>query len=351
MEGSSRFPAFDDAERQIDHEATSPSPESESAESPEATPLEPAESKTVTGLPAVIEGGDAPTAKGRNKRGGRRSSTREPLAKGPRTSRGEAGGQRTGQVQEIVIADIVIPPEKRAINEEAVEGFMASMTKLGLQTPITVYLDEKTGQPKLSVGGQRLEAARRLGWTFIPAIIVDWEPDQRRRWELSENVDRVELTALERAEQIAELVRLEVRQSPDAKPTQVVSVSKGGRGNKGGLRQAAKKLGLNREEARRSVLIDKLPAQAKQYAKEHGFADNLRVLQKAAGAEDPLGYLINVSLHRSELAAEANRDVELANEEYVNWLREHADDEEMPKLINWIETSKPKDVVAALRAL
>ena len=52
MEGSTKFPAFDD-ETQIDHEATPASPESESAASPEATPLEPAESKTVTGLPAA----------------------------------------------------------------------------------------------------------------------------------------------------------------------------------------------------------------------------------------------------------------------------------------------------------
>ncbi len=304
----------------------------------------------MVGLPAVIEGGDAPATKGkgRNKRGG--SSTREPLAKGPRSSRGKAGGQAVWRVHEIAIDDIVVPPEKRGINEEAVEGIMASMDKLGLQTPITVYRDEKTGQPILSVGGQRLEAARRLGWTFIPAIIVDWEPDQRRRWVLSENVDRAELTGLARAEQIAELIRLEVRPSPDEELTQVVSVSKGGRGKKGGIRLAAKKHGFNREEARRSVLIAKLPKQAKQFAREHGFADNLSVLQKAAESIEPLGYLINEAVRREKLATETKRDTERATEEYVNWLLEHADDEDIPKLISWIETAKPKDVVAALRA-
>jgi ParB family chromosome partitioning protein len=254
------------------------------------------------------------------------------------------------RVHKIAIDDIIVPPTKREINGEAVEGIMASMEKLGLQTPITVYRDEKTGRPTLSVGGQRLEAARRLGWKFIPAIIVEWEPDQRRRWELSENVDRAELTVLERAEQIAELIKLEVRLSPDEELTQPVSVSKGGRGKKGGVRHAAKTLGLNREEARRSVLIDKLPAQAKQFAKEHGFADNLSVLQKAAEEEEPLGYLINEAVRREKLATEAKRDAVIATEEYVNWLREHADDEEIHKLISWIQIAKPKDVVAALRA-
>ena len=141
-----------------------------------------------------------------------------------------------------------------------------------------------------------------------------------------------------------------MRQSPDEELTQPVSVSKGGRGKKGGIRHAAKKLGLNREEGRRSVIIAKLPEQAKQFAQEHGFADNLSVLQKAAESGEPLGYLISEAVRREKLATEAKRDAVIATEEYVNCLREHADDDEMPKLISWIETAKPKDVVAALRA-
>ena len=50
-----------------------------------------------------------------------------------------------GQVREIAIDEITIPPTKRRINEEAVKGLMTSMDKLGLQTPPTVYRDEKTG--------------------------------------------------------------------------------------------------------------------------------------------------------------------------------------------------------------
>jgi ParB/RepB/Spo0J family partition protein len=347
MDGSSKLPASDDAKPQIDHEDAPASREPENAECQEPTPVEPVESKPVAGLPAVIEGRDVPPTKGRNKRGG--SSTREPLAKGPRTPRGKAGGQVVGRVQEIAIDDIIVPSTKRGINEERIEGIMASMDKLGLQTPITVYLDEKTGQPILLVGGQRLEAARRLGWEVIAAKIVEWEPDQRRGWVLSENVDRAELTALERAEQIAELIKLEVRQSTHEKLTQVMSVSKGGRGNKGGsIRHAAKELGLNREEARRSVKIAGLPAEAKKFAEKHGLGNNLSVLQKAAEAKDPLVYLGHEVVRRKELATEAKRDAELATEEYVNWLREHADDDEIPNLISWIETAKPKDVVAAL---
>lgn len=351
MEGSPKFPAFDDAEPKIDHEDTRPSRGPENAERPEARPLEQGESKPVTGLPAVIERGDAPATKGRKKRGGGRSKAREPLAKGARTSRGRAGGQVIGQVQEIAIDDIIVPSTRRGINEEAVEGLMASMEKLGLQTPLTVYRDEKTGKPTLLVGRHRLEAARRLGWKVIAAIIVEWEPDQRRRWELSENVDRAELTVLERAERIAELIKLEVRQSPDVELTQPVSVSKGGRGKRGGVRHAAKELGLNREEARRSVKIAGLPVDAKKFAEKHGLGNNLRVLQTAAEAKDPFVYLRHEVVRREELADQAKRDEELATEEYVNWLRERADEDEKAKLITWIETTKPRKVAAALRAL
>jgi ParB-like chromosome segregation protein Spo0J len=346
METRPNTPGFDAPETQNDHEVAPASRESQNAVCREPTTLEAGESKPVARLPVVIESEDAPPTKGR----GRRGSAREPVAKGQRTSRGEAGGQVVGRVHKIAIDDIIVPPARRGINEEAVEGLVASMDKLGLQTPITVYRDEKTGQPTLSVGGQRLEAARRLGWTFIPAIIVAWEPEQRRRWELSENVDRAELTALERADQIAELIKLEVRPSPDEKLTQAVSVLKGGRGKKGGTRHAAKKLGLNREEARRSVKIAGLPVEAKKFAEKHGLANNLGVLQKAAEAKDPLIYLEHEVVRREKLATEAKRETENATEEYVNWLLEHADDEDIAKLITWIEIAKPRDVVAALRA-
>jgi len=223
----------------------------------------------------------------------------------PRSSGDDAGGQMSGQVREIAIADIIVPSTKRGINEERVEGLTASMTKLGLQTPITVYLDEKTGQPTLSVGGHRLEAARSLGWTVIPAKIVDWEPDQRRMWEISENVHRAELTVLERDEQIAEWIELvERRRQKDQvsnkanKPSQVAPVSKGGRGIESGVRAAARELKIGKDDARRATKVARLSDAAKQVARETGLDDNRRVLLEAAKAEDSAEYLREKSARR-----------------------------------------------------
>jgi ParB-like nuclease domain len=92
-----------------------------------------------------------------------------------RTPGDEAGGQMSGQVREIAIADITIPPTKRALKEESVEQIMTSMPEFGLGgTPLTVYRGEEADKFVLITGGHRLEAARRLGGTVIAANIVDW---------------------------------------------------------------------------------------------------------------------------------------------------------------------------------
>lgn len=47
--------------------------------------------------------------------------------------------------------------------------------------------------------------------------------------------------------------------------------------------------------------------------------------------------------HGPNLAV-AKRNAVIAIEEYVSWLRECTDENEMPKLISWIETVKPRDL-------
>jgi hypothetical protein len=69
---------------------------------------------------------------------------------------------------------------------------------------------------------------------------------------------------VERAEHIAEWIRLTEEKD---KPAQVGQVfPKGGRGHKGGINAAARKLGIERKEVQRAVAIDKLSAEAKAAA-------------------------------------------------------------------------------------
>jgi ParB family chromosome partitioning protein len=268
----------------------------------------------------------------------------------------EAGGQRSRRVREIAIADITVPPTKRGINDEAVDGIMASMTQLDFQTPITVYLDEKTGQPTLLVGGQRLEAARRLGWKVIAAIIVDWEPDQRRMWEISENLHRAELKALERDEQIAEWINLVERRrqkgqaSNEAnKPSQVAPVSKGGRGKEGGARAAARELKIGKDDAHRAKKVAGLSEEAKQVARETSLDENRRVLLEATKAEDSVAFLREEFARRD---AKKSADADLAPnaaEELADLMLPRYKPEEISKVISLLQATPLKDVVAALR--
>ena len=98
-------------------------------------------------------------------------------------------------------------------------------------------------------------------------------------WEIAENLHRAELTALERSEQVARWIELTAVKQKLAQPE---PVSKGGRGNEGGVRAAARDLGIEKEDARRATKVAALSDEAKQAAREAGLDDNRSALLQAA---------------------------------------------------------------------
>lgn len=73
------------------------------------------------------------------------------------------------------------------------EPLKASLQKFGLMNPILI-----TRNRLLIAGGRRLEAARQLGWKTIGVVVVDDIQDlERLEWEVEENVQRKDFTALE----------------------------------------------------------------------------------------------------------------------------------------------------------
>ena len=86
-----------------------------------------------------------------------------------------------------------------------------------------------------------------------------------RLWEISENLHRCELTVQERADHIAEWVKLtkeKLGQSAQVSNERVV----GGRGKEGGLSAAVRDLGIDRTEARRAVKIASITPEARAAA-------------------------------------------------------------------------------------
>jgi ParB-like chromosome segregation protein Spo0J len=240
----------------------------------------------------------------------------------------------------------------RQVNPEAVASLRASIEKIGLRTPITVRMmdADAISEPMLVSGLHRLEAAKAIGWQQIECFVVDHESDdEARMWEISENLHRAELTALQRSEHIAEWVRL----SANLAETRA--------GRPGDASHAARELNLPERTVRRAVTVDKLSDEAKAAAKETGLDDNQAVLEAARRAPDDVAFLraehARREAEKARKEAEAlNRDTDAvikltAAEDFANWIMARTDLSEMPTIISWLEGTKPKEVIAAMRRI
>ncbi len=96
------------------------------------------------------------------------------------------------------ISSIVIP-ERRRRQTRWIDSLASAIRDAGrLINPITV-----TEDMVLSAGYRRLLACKSLGWDKVPVHVVSREQLDSSLVEISENLHRQELTALERAEQTA----------------------------------------------------------------------------------------------------------------------------------------------------
>jgi len=190
------------------------------------------------------------------------------------------------EISRIEVSEVEIGDRTRSLNEAKVDELVSSILVSGLMNPIWVScVRDEDGRPvgyRLISGNHRLAAAKKLDWEFIDARIVDCDEREARLMEISENLHRAELTVGERADQIAEWISL-TTPTPSEVSTQVVSNPQGGR-PEGGVRAAARELGVNREEARRAVRIASIAPEAREAAREAGLDDDQSALLRVAAA-------------------------------------------------------------------
>ncbi len=107
---------------------------------------------------------------------------------------------------QIPVDDIKVGRRARK-TAEGIEPLMDSLKRYGLLNPITV-----NARYQLIAGARRLEAARRLGWRTINAVILE-ETDRalELELELEENTQRVSLSD---EELLAAFTRLERLKNP-----------------------------------------------------------------------------------------------------------------------------------------
>lgn len=96
--------------------------------------------------------------------------------------------------------DLIEPPEiqlRGQIDSQRIDDLANSMARVGLINPITVRKENE--RYKIVAGHRRYLAARRLGWQFIDARIVDPASAPSIATSLHENLYRENLTPMEEA--------------------------------------------------------------------------------------------------------------------------------------------------------
>lgn len=187
------------------------------------------------------------------------------------------------RIEQVFVDGVDVGERLRPLHEPTVQSLVESMGRLGLLQPITVYTPDNN-RIILVAGYHRLEAARRLEWDEIDCIFVNADEIECQLREIAENLHRAELTAAERDEHLARWIELteskqKVLRQLDAKP-------QGGR-PEGGIRAAARELGISEADARRAVKVASLSDEAKQAARDTGLDKNRSALLKAAKESAP----------------------------------------------------------------
>jgi ParB family transcriptional regulator, chromosome partitioning protein len=248
---------------------------------------------------------------------------------------------------------IDISTNHRPTHADKVGELVKSIRMLGLQAAPVVI--ERGGRYKLVSGRHRLEAIRVLGYEEVPVRIVGFDDLQARMWTISENLHRNELSALDRAEQIAEFVRLSQEKEDADKATSLPAARSTPADPEGaqlahperryeqrGDSRAARDLGLSRDEVRRSRAIAELPPEVKAKAADLGLKDNQRALLEAAKAPTPQAQVETLE-RRAERAPIlfASRPQSLRNLENIA----------AGSLARWVKETTPNDRTHVIRVL
>jgi hypothetical protein len=104
-------------------------------------------------------------------------------------------------IGKVFIDEITIGQRHRALDADKVEGLAESIDAIGLQQPISVYVDAENAT-HLVAGLHRLEAVKKLGWEMVEASFVKLSPTRREMWEIAENLFRVDLSKEQRDEHL-----------------------------------------------------------------------------------------------------------------------------------------------------
>ncbi|MBK5958089.1 hypothetical protein CCR97_08140 [Rhodoplanes elegans] len=258
------------------------------------------------------------------------------------------------KLDNIEVSAVIVPPGRREPNMARVREIAESIRRVGLLQPIVVR--EQAHGYKLIAGRHRLAAVTLLEEPFIDAFLFKGDDIGQRLAEITENLHRADLTALERDEQLAEWIRLtEAQQVQSFQSETIESKRVDGKGHRqeGGVNAAARDLGVSKADAHRAMKVSTLSESAKQAARDVGLDNNRTALLKAAAVPvDRQAEAIRQEAEARKKDNKARNEIirDDHTEEFAEWLYQHGG-QELPSLISWLEVCKPKEVIEALRRI
>lgn len=256
-------------------------------------------------------------------------------------------------------AEIVVPTRMRArLDEMTIAALVESIKRIGLREPPTVRWAKNGDEDQiiLVTGRHRVEACKRLGMAMVDCVIFEGDDTDARLWEIAENLYRAELSVQERADHIAEWVRL----TEDKKPPQDGAVSEG-RGNRGGIREAARVLPVSGEtekarehQIERALKIAGLSSDARAVADEAGLdsqKDRLEIANVEADKQAAKARELAKRKSDRRLVQTAGDDiVQLdADDEAALMILDYMPGDMVLQLLSWLDAAKHHKLTAAIR--
>jgi ParB-like chromosome segregation protein Spo0J len=176
--------------------------------------------------------------------------------------------------EEVAVADIHVPENRRALDSAKVEELAVSIQQLGLFSPIGIRR-HGDAPAELVWGAHRLAATVSLGLRTISAISVDavgWDRGHRedlddfvKMAEISENLHRSDLTTQERSEQLATWVELLERTRPISDAEQPNSRKPGPKPSRA-IAEVSRATGLSTKTIKQAIASTKLSPAVKTAA-------------------------------------------------------------------------------------
>jgi ParB family chromosome partitioning protein len=155
------------------------------------------------------------------------------------------------ELGKVFVDSVIVGKRHRALEVPKVDSLAESMKAIGLQQPISVYVDGEDAA-FLVAGHHRLEAARKLGWEEIPATFVQMNPVEREMWEIAENLFRVDLSKEQRVAHIRRYAEL-LKERPQPPQSAAPVKPRGHAQTKGVVRTIANETGLSDDTVRRAL--------------------------------------------------------------------------------------------------